>query len=203
MKNVLITGSNRGIGRAISERFLKDPEYFVFGTLRSGTHPISHERFKAMYLNLSSLESISDFHEKMIDKEIHLLINNAGVLMETGTEEIVEMDVLKETFAVNLFGTIELTESLLAQLIPGSKIINITSTWSYIENEDFDQRFPAYRMSKAALNMYSKTLEKRVEEKLISVELFDPGWVKTNMGGLDAPKHPELVAEEIFEKVDF
>lgn len=201
MKNVIVTGSNRGLGLAICKRFLKDPNVQVIGTIRSGIHPISNERFKPMYLNLENSESIQLFAKEIANLKVDVLINNAGVLLESGTETSIDMKTLKTTFSVNLFGVIELTELLIAQLVSGAHLVNITSSWGSYTSEDFDDRFPAYRMSKAGLNMYSKTLTKRLESNSIEVLNYNPGWIQTDMGGPNATESPENVAAALYNKI--
>ncbi len=201
MKNVIVTGSNRGLGLAISNRFLEDPEIIVIGTIRSGIHPIINERFIPIYLDLENTDSIHAFNSQIAHLEIDVLINNAGVLLETGSEATISMETLRTTFNVNLFGIIELTELVMAQLVPSSSVINITSNWGSYLNEDFDSRFPAYRMSKAALNMYSKTLSKRLEHASVNVLNYDPGWVQTKMGGPNATLQPEKVASDLYDLI--
>lgn len=107
------------------------------------------------------------------------------------------MNQLKQTFNINVFGTIELTEKLLPRLNPHGHIINITSDWGSFSEQNFDAFQPHYKMSKATLNMYTKLLAKRLEEKHIKVSSLDPGWTQTDMGGKVAPRLPKDVATDI------
>lgn len=154
-----------------------------------------------MCLDLENAQSIRAFVNDIAQLEVDVLINNAGVLLESGEEKVITTETLRKTFNVNLFGTIELTELVKDQLVPGAHIVNITSSWGSYSSEDLDHRFPAYRMSKAALNMYSKSLSKRLEITSVKVINYDPGWVKTEMGGPNANKEPEHVAADLYELI--
>lgn len=64
---------------------------------------------------------------------------------------------------------------------------------------DNELDYPAYRISKTALNMYTKTLASRLQKQEITVSSVHPGWVKTDMGGEDAPREPEEAANQIYK----
>lgn len=64
--------------------------------------------------------------------------------------------------------------------------------------EPDDDEYPAYRISKTALNMYTRTLAVRLNG-MVTVSSVHPGWVKTDMGGSDADREPEEAAEDIFK----
>ena len=68
---------------------------------------------------------------------------------------------------------------------------------SFSENMN-DGYAPAYRISKAALNMYTHTRSKSLKEQNIILSSIDPGWVKTDMGGKEAQREPEEAAEDIY-----
>jgi len=129
--------------------------------------------------------------------KIDFLINNAGILIEKWDVLDINMQQLKKTFNVNVFGTIELTEKLLPRLNSKAHIINITSDWGSFSELNFDAFQPHYKMSKASLNMYTKLLAKRLEEKHIKVSSLDLGWTQTDMGGKGAPRLPKDVANDI------
>lgn len=109
------------------------------------------------------------------------------------------MRELKETFAINVFGTLELTEQCIPLLNSNAQIINISSGWGAFSSND-SASVPHYKMSKSCLNMYTLLLAERLPE--ITVSSFDPGWVKTDMGTNNAPKHPSQTAQELYELVN-
>jgi NAD(P)-dependent dehydrogenase (short-subunit alcohol dehydrogenase family) len=198
-KRVIITGSSRGIGLATTRKLLRLQNIEIIGTSTSGSHDIESERFKCLQLNLGNHHSISNILERIGKAPIDYLINNAGILLEKWDNPNIDFDQLEKTFNVNLFGTIRLTESLLPQINIHGHIINISSDWGSFSEHGFDEFQPHYKMSKAALNMYTKLLAKRLENKKIKVSSFDPGWVKTDMGGNTASRTPDDVASELVE----
>lgn len=197
MKHGIVTGSSRGIGLATVELLTKRPNFKVIGSSTSGNNPLDHSNFKCLKLDLSNSDSINNFVGNLGDIKLNFLINNAGILMEKWDVSEINMEQLKKTFDINVFGTIKLTEKLLPLLAPNAHIINITSDWGSFSEQNFDAFQPHYKMSKAALNMYTKLLAKRLESKNITVSSLDPGWTQTDMGGKIAPRLPNDVAVDI------
>ena len=202
MKIGIITGCSRGIGLATTKLLTDNPNFKVIGTSTSGDCSISELNFKCHQLNLSDSKSISDFAEEINNLRIDFLINNAGVLIEKWNESEINIEQLRQTFDVNLFGTIELTEKLLPNINEKGKIINITSDWGSFSEQSFDEFQPHYKMSKSALNMYTKLLAKRTENEKIIVASLDPGWTQTDMGGKEANRKPNDVANDILNLIN-
>ena len=181
----MITGASRGIGLATAKEFRKNG-WFVLGTSTSGGEFIQ--------LDLRDESSISAAASKIKTQhpQIDVLINNAGIGIEPD-ENKMDMQMLRSTLEVNLIGTISFTEKIL-ESITGHVIFVSSKMASLVE---FDSGIcPAYCISKTALNMYGKTLADRL--KNITVSAFDPGWVKTDMGGPGAPRNAETPAKELF-----
>ncbi len=206
MKSVLITGIGKGIGQALAEKFLNEG-FAVLGTATTGSVGLSHERLTVYQLELSSSESIAGCARTIArdGKTIDVLINNAAVLLDDD-ETAVTIDKLRKTLEVNLIGTIDFTERMLPIVALGGHIINISSTagslgeMKHFEHSHAPYRYPAYKISKAALNMYTCTLALRMqhEGKDIIISSVHPGWVKTDMGGDDADVTAEEAAAHIF-----
>ena len=199
MKNILISGTSRGIGRATAEMFLKNG-WKVFGTSTTGEMPFSDPNLTSFQLDLSDLHSIENFKKSFGTTGIDVLLNDAGIGLDETEAPPIVIDVLRKDLEVNLFGTIQFTESVLENINPGGKIISISSMMAAL-NQDFEYGDPSYRISKAALNMFVINLARdpRIKDKNISVCSFDPGWVQTDMGGPQAPRKPEEPAQELYD----
>lgn len=206
---VFITGASRGIGRAIAEKFLEEG-YTVIGTSTSGKSPYSHSHLHMVELDLGSPRDIEKCIENFskLKKKIDILINNASTLgtlapwSDDGKNIRVEIDQLRRVFEVNVIGTADLTERLLPFLKKPGKIINISSrAGSFGWKGPLFRNQPDYRMSKAALNMYTRTLANRLKDENIIVASIHPGWVKTYMGGKDADLEPKEAAEQIYRTI--
>lgn len=193
----IITGSSRGIGLATVKLLTENPKIKVIGSSTSGNHTLNQSNFQCLKLDLSDNASITEFVGNLKDIRLDFIVNNAGILIEKWDASSINIDQLKQTFNINVFGTIELTEKLLPRLNPKAHIINITSDWGSFSEQNFDAFQPHYKMSKAALNMYTKLLAKRLEDRRITVSSLDPGWTQTDMGGKVAPRLPQVVAEDI------
>jgi len=199
MSTILITGTSQGIGHALT-KLLLNKGYRVIGTNTTGIDNINENNYKSYSLDLSNFDSIAAF-EKNIQSDnikIDILINNAGIGPDLDFELPEEIS-FKKTFDVNVTGTIFFTEQILQYLNVGGKIVNISSKMGSVDIcEKCDS--VAYRMSKAALNMYTKILSNRLESKQF-VASVHPGWVRTNIAksNVNGRLSPEESAKKIFQ----
>jgi len=198
-KSVLITGTSQGIGHALTKLLLING-YSVIGTSTTGIDNINENNYKSCSLDLSNLDSITAF-EKNLQIEnikIDILINNAGIGPDLDFE-LPEAISFKKTFDVNVTGTTLFTEQMLQHLKIGGKIINISSKMGSIDVCEKNDSV-AYRMSKAALNMYTKILSNRLAGKQL-VASVHPGWVRTNISksNINGRLSPEASAQKIFQ----
>jgi len=198
MKNIIVTGVSRGIGLAVAQAFLAKG-YKVLGTSTSGNSSLTDANFECIPLKLNDSASIKAFYKTIQNHSIDGIINNAAILLENWSQTAVDMDQLRQTFEVNVFGTIDLTESLLPLLNNGGRIISLSSGWGTFSESGFDATVPHYKMSKTVLNMYTKLLAKRLESRSIVVSAVNPGWVRTDMGGGGAPVQPQEVGQRIVD----
>lgn len=205
MKTVLITGASRGIGRATAEKFL-DEGWNVISTSTSGQLSFVNERLASEKLNITNSADIVALVNKLREgnSRIDVLINNAGVALDAHTKGV-DMDLVRKTFEVNLFGLVSLTEMILPIINNAGHIINIDSRYGSFDMPIDDATSIGYRMSKAAVNMYTRFLAFRLKDQNIKVSSIHPGWVKTDMGyagvtddGETPNREPSEVAKEIF-----
>jgi NAD(P)-dependent dehydrogenase (short-subunit alcohol dehydrogenase family) len=115
---------------------------------------------------------------------IDALVNNAGVYDPTRDLQRVETADLLRLFSINALGALRVTRALLPHLLEGTtrKVLNL-STGMAILSEPNDGRAYAYRMSKVALNMMTRTMAANLRAQGVTVSVIDPGWVQTDMGG--------------------
>lgn len=211
MKTVLITGAAGGLGSAFVREYLKDG-YFVIGC---DVRQIEEEELKKVNhffyfkVDIRYEEQIKNLAEKL--KEIHIdaidvLINCAGILPENSAHvlEEFEIDGALDVFNVNALGALRMVKIFLAFLKKGDEkqIINISSeAGSIATHAGYTYRYD-YCMSKAALNIQSVILQRYLWEDGLKVFLFHPGWMRTRMGGEQAPIMPELSAKEIKRTIE-
>jgi NAD(P)-dependent dehydrogenase (short-subunit alcohol dehydrogenase family) len=204
MKNVVITGASRGIGLATTKLFLENG-WRVIGTHNATPIPLSSANLVGIQLDLSSSKSIAEA-ALAIQKEapsIDILINNAGVSSDA-FEDGPNMETVRATFEVNVFGLVDLTERLLPFIANGGSIVNISSRYGAFSFPIDGKDSTAYSMSKATLNMYTRKLAFRLSEQNITVSSIHPGWVNTDMGNSAATesqkpdREPDEAAKDIY-----
>jgi len=199
-KTALITGASMGIGKALALKLLEEG-YAVIGTNRSGKiEGIDNPNFQTVSLDLTKPSSIKEAKEKIkaIANQLDMLINNAGVGPDLNAPKP-EEDSYATTFKINVEGTVFFTEAMLELIPVGGKIINVSSKMGSIAICSGTDS-TAYRMSKSALNMYTKILSNRLVNK-IKVATIHPGWVQTTISPESltmAPLTPLQSAENMY-----
>lgn len=207
MKTVIITGASRGIGLATTKKFIAEG-WKVIGTYLNNQIPIKSPGLISVRLDQGSPESIERAISeiKKMNIKIDALINNAGIILDAH-EDVVGLEKIRKTFDVNLFGLIDLTEKLLPLIAKEGHIVNLNSNYGSFSFPIDDKSSNGYRLTKAALNMYTRTLAFRLKDESVIVSSLDPGWVKTDMGNdvaseTEKPdREPEQPAEDIYRLV--
>jgi len=200
-KVVLITGASKGIGKALTEKMLNE-NFFIIGTSRNGIiKDFENKDFYSLKLDLSNTSSIENAHKEIFDKfkHIDILINNAGIGPDLDTY-IPQKKSFNLTFDVNVTGTVFFTEPLIELIGENGIILNVSSKMGSLDVCELTDSV-AYRMSKSALNMYTKILTNRLKDK-IRVASIHPGWVKTTIIESNLKNGrltPEQSADNIFE----
>lgn len=200
-KIVLITGASKGIGKALTKKMLNE-NFFVIGTSRNGEiKNFEHKNFYSLKLDLSDTSSIENAHQEIFNnfKNIDILINNAGIGPDLDTY-IPEKESFNLTFDVNVSGAVFFTEPLIELISENGIILNVSSKMGSLDVCKLTDSV-AYRMSKSALNMYTKILANRLKDK-IRVASIHPGWVKTTIIQSNLKNGrltPEQSASNIFE----
>jgi NAD(P)-dependent dehydrogenase (short-subunit alcohol dehydrogenase family) len=207
MKTALITGVSRGIGKALAQIFLAEG-YAVIGTYQTSPLDYKDSALTTLQLDISSDKSVQKCAETIAasNTQIDILINNAGALFDEDETRVV-IDKLRKTLEVNLVGTANVTESLIPFIRKGGHIVCLSSQAGSIQEMDHimdshePYHYPAYKISKAALNMYIRTLAVRLNHENfgITVSAVHPGWVRTDMGGDEAPTTPKEAASDIYD----
>jgi NAD(P)-dependent dehydrogenase (short-subunit alcohol dehydrogenase family) len=205
MATVLITGANRGLGLEFATQYTADG-WDVLATARGPERSARLQALAQKYqtvrlhtLDVVDEESIQDLADALDGKPIDLLIHNSGVYPREGQKiGAIDYQGWRAAIETNVFGPIRLTEALLENVASsGRKQIAVISTSMAslrgVQGGSVSQAGTSYqyRSSKTALNMAASILAKELEPQGISVVLFDPGWVKTDMGGPHAQLTPE------------
>ena len=194
MKNIFITGGNRGIGKGLVEIFSEDSKVFFSvrdeHKAKSVIDSIGNENIDYIIMDVADERNVLNGIESLKEKtdSIDILINNAGILIPGLKHKIdaVETDdesILK-TFNINTVGVLRVCKAVLPLMRPTSRIINISSGMGQMEGMAAGSI--AYRLSKSALNALTIVLSQELSSKDIEVNAICPGWVQTDMGGYEA-----------------
>jgi NAD(P)-dependent dehydrogenase (short-subunit alcohol dehydrogenase family) len=194
-KAVLITGANRGIGRALVEEALSRGAKRVYaGTRQAFAH--TDERVTPVMLDVTNTAQIDAAVETI--ESLDILINNAGVALY---DDLSDRSILEQHLAVNLFGTYGVTQAFLPMLIrSGGAIVNNVSMMAMAPFPIT----PAYAISKAAAFNLTQSLRALLAGRGVKVHAVLTGPTDTDMSrGFEIPKaSPESVARAIFDGVE-
>jgi len=192
-RTVLITGANRGIGLELARQYAA-AGWRVIGTARKPDAASELRELDAsiVQLDVTDASSVERMAQDLTGTPIDLLINNAGIQPLMWTLEEVDFDDFERALAVNTVGPVRVTRALLPHLRAGTlrRIVNVTTNLSSIA-ENTEGGFYGYRESKAALNMFTKSLAADLGEEGFVCIVLHPGWVKTDLGGPQAPLEVE------------
>ena len=190
---VLITGANRGLGLEFARQYAANG-WHVIGTARKpdAADDLKELGIRILQLDVTDQASVSSLADSLGDAPLDLLINNAGIFPRESEIANVDIDDYMRTLAVNTAGPVLVTAAVLPNLRRGDakKIVNITSRLGSIEYNT-QGGFYGYRESKAALNMFTKTLASELGPAGFICLTLHPGWVATDMGGPSAPLTPK------------
>lgn len=202
-KIALVTGGNRGIGFEIcrqlaqcgvlvvlAARRLADADYAMrkIATTEMQVFPIK--------LDVTDDKDIGNAVRYIREKfgRLDILVNNAGANLEEAKQT--DTATLRQTFEVNTIAPFHVTTAMLP-LLEKSKAGRIVNQSSYLgsltnhsQSDMGDWALPGYCSSKAALNMLTVIWSHKLKDKHIKVNAAHPGWVRTRMGGEEAPLSP-------------
>lgn len=186
----LVTGATRGIGAAIAE------ELTVLGaTVYAGardTDDITADDQRPVRLDVTEETEIVAAIER-IDEEagqLDIVVNNAGIFPRASSLEAMDTEVFDQTMAVNARGPTLVTKHALPLLLgrPGGRVVNVSSDLG--QQHTLGESYPAYRLSKIALGGLTQYLHAEYADQGLLANAASPGWVRTDMGGSEAPRSP-------------
>lgn len=191
--HVVITGANRGIGRALATRYDTRGDA-VTGTARDGSAQVR--------LDVSDPAQQAAMAEQLKDQPVDLLICNAGVYLDKGhTIDDYPAEMWAQSFATNVTGVFLTVQALLPNLrAAGGKVAIISSQMAS------HTRAPGgsyiYRASKAAALNLGRNLATDLKADGIAVGIYHPGWVQTDMGGAAADIEVDQAVSGLMERFE-
>jgi NAD(P)-dependent dehydrogenase (short-subunit alcohol dehydrogenase family) len=191
---VLVTGANRGLGRALVEEALSRGARRVYAAARQPLI-VADDRLTHLMMDVTDPAQIQEAGERV--QSLDLLINNAGVSVP---DDLTDRSAFERHLAVNLYGTLDVTQALLPALTRSrGTLVNVVSLGAVAAVPVL----PAYSVSKAAAMSVTQSLRALLAGRGVSVHAVLPGPIDTDMvRDLDLPKSPpEDVARAILDGV--
>ncbi|XP_036423910.1 C-factor-like [Colossoma macropomum] len=218
-QSVLITGASRGLGLQMVKHLVSHAERpkKIIATARNpdGAQELQQLVKSHSDIHILPLDVVSDASIEAAVKEVssivgaaglNCLINNAGILIDSDLNTVTR-DAMMKTFESNTVAPLFITKAFLPLLktaaaagqgsgmgVHRSAVVNISSLLGSVQlnwGEGAIYKAYAYRVSKSGLNMVTRCLAADLESEGILCTALHPGWVRTDMGGPDAPLSPD------------
>ncbi|RAK89142.1 short-chain dehydrogenase-like protein [Aspergillus costaricaensis CBS 115574] len=208
MASYLITGASRGIGLATARTLASKPASevsVIFAAARTQTDDlkrlVAQSPGRVLHVSMdveiknSIQPAVATVESVLLGKGLDVLINNAGIMPST-RGGIENMDNLDSVFHTNVTSAHLVTSAFLPLLRKGNlkKVVNISTTLGSITMAPRFALFPvpAYKVSKAALNMLTMQYAQSLADQGFTFLAISPGWVKTDLGG----ERADITAEQ-------
>jgi NAD(P)-dependent dehydrogenase (short-subunit alcohol dehydrogenase family) len=203
----LVTGANRGLGLETSRQLLAKGLHVVLtgrdeGALARALRDLHQHEERAMTVSMdvTDVPSIKSAQQAIRRRfgSVDILVNNAAVLLyEDESVLSIPSEAYRRTFDTNVFGVIEVCRVFAPEMARAGcgRIVNVSSGAGQLAT--MSTYAPAYSMSKAALNAFTRILARTYQGSGVLANAADPGWVRTDMGGPSAPRSPQEGADTI------
>lgn len=208
-KIALITGANKGIGLETARKLAETGMHVILAgrqlsAVQAAAAMLNQAGLDAepVALDVTDAESIAAAARFVRDRHgrLDVLVNNAGVMQDAFDKKPSEqsMDVWRSTFNTNVFGLVAVTNAFLPLLVLAeeARVVNVSSVLGSLSaNTDpasdfYSFKIPAYNVSKSAVNAWTIHLAYELRDTGIKVNAAHPGFVKTDLHGVDAPMSP-------------
>jgi len=191
---ILLIGASRGLGLAMAAEFVKkgwSAVATVQGSTRTELHDLAdqhHGRIEIASLDVTDPNQIKGLHDRLSGRSFDILFHNAGIANANplASAADVSTDEFVRVMVTNALSPMRVIEGL-QDLVPADGLIGIMSSGQGSITNNENGRNDVYRGSKAALNQFMRCYAARHAEKPRALVLMAPGWIRTALGGPDAP----------------
>ncbi len=195
----LVTGANRGLGLETSRQLLASEMTVVMAgrdqaALQRARNTLDEDARAsslAVPIDVTDAHSIEAAYRIVRERvgSVDVLVNNAAVLLFENEDVLsIPASAYRQTFETNVFGVIDVCRTFLPDMLHRryGRVVNVSSGAGQLAT--MTTYAPAYSISKAALNAFTRILASTYGEAGVLVNAVDPGWVRTDMGGPSAPR---------------
>jgi NAD(P)-dependent dehydrogenase (short-subunit alcohol dehydrogenase family) len=191
---ILLIGASRGLGLAMADEFLKRG-WNVVGTVQgsAGTdlHHLADEhpgRVEIESLDITDPDQITALHDRLSSRSFDILFHNAGIANANPHQSVAEVstEAFVRVMVTNALSPMRVIEEL-QNLVPADGLIGVMSSGQGSVSNNESGRNDIYRGSKAALNQFMRCYAARYAGEPRALVLMAPGWIRTDMGGPNAP----------------
>jgi NAD(P)-dependent dehydrogenase (short-subunit alcohol dehydrogenase family) len=199
MPSALITGANRGLGLEFARQYFADG-WRVYAACRDPASASklrqlaegSNDKLRILAMEVTDPASIHAAATQLDGQAIDLLLNNAGIIGPRGqTIGNIDYEAWANVLAVNTMGPMRVSEAFVEHVARSERklIVTLTSGMGSIADNTSGGSI-LYRSSKAAVNMVMRSLAIDLAPRGIICVVINPGWVQTDMGGMNATLDP-------------
>jgi NAD(P)-dependent dehydrogenase (short-subunit alcohol dehydrogenase family) len=204
LKNIIITGTSRGIGYELALQFAKEGHQVLAISRKTPHELIQNSNITCLSIDISDenqLLQVESFIKTAWQNKVDILINNAGLLISKPFEQL-SINDFEQVYKVNVFAVAELTRICIPFLQKGSHVVTISSMGGIQGSSKF-AGLAAYSSSKGAVITLSELLAEEYKEKGIAFNVLALGAVNTEMlqeafPGYEAPLSAKEMADYIF-----
>jgi len=201
----VVTGANRGIGFEICRALARLGARVILTSrdeekARDACRRLQAERLEAEPRRLDTADagSIRDFgaHARDTLARVDILVNNAGIFIDGEKPALqADFDAVRRTMETNVYGPWQLCREIVPLMLRHGygRIVNLSSGMGQLS--DMNGGYAGYRLSKAGINVMTRALADELKGTNVLINSVCPGWVRTDMGGKEAPRPVEQGAD--------
>ncbi len=210
-KIAVVTGANRGIGLETCRQLARQGIRVILTSRteekgRTAARDLGSRGLEVIFHPLdvreeASVRRLADFVRTQYGR-LDILVNNAGVFLDasgpSGTGASVfntEIELMRETLETNTYGVMRVMKALIPLMNGQGHVVNLSSGMGQLS--EMNGQYPAYRVSKTALNALTRIFADELKETKVKVNALCPGWVRTDMGGSNADRSVDKGAETV------
>ncbi|KYQ92111.1 short-chain dehydrogenase/reductase (SDR) family protein [Tieghemostelium lacteum] len=215
---VLISGANKGIGYQVAKLFAGSGTITYIGSRNEAlglkakeelSKDLPNADIRVIKLELGNIETVKLAVDKITKEtgKLDYLINNAAVALGYGKPSQYDPEILRKTYDINFFGTVELTQFFIPLLRKGNEkvIVNVSSDLGSLQLQNYGGfkhnavNFLSYNTSKTALNAFTVVLSKELAAEGFRINSVNPGFTKTDLNRNTGERTPEYAGKIVYE----